>query len=261
MFARVWTGHWFWTLLFRGCFLGWSRRGRQRAFPLAGLTDQENLGHDLLYGRNDSGMNTGSPDGAPKNAGCVACHNNKGPGSPGDEPDQLYTDHAYHHLGLPPNYQIENFDPNNGDSGLSEHAIGADFPDMGDFVGHYKTPTLSNVDKRKNKTFIKAYMHNGYFKNLEDVVHFYNTSVALRDDVSCPPGTTAAQAIKKNCWPAPEFDTGNQAGNFGLIGNLGLTEEEEAALVAYLKTFSDEKTVKPPKPFKKEKSAKDKSKK
>jgi hypothetical protein len=183
VFARVWTGHWFWTLLFRGCFLGWSRRGRQRAFPLAGLTDQENLGHDLFYGRNDSGMNTGGPDGAPKNAGCVACHNNKGPGSPGDEPDQLYTDHAYHHLGLPPNYQIENFDPNNGDSGLSDHAIGADFPDMGDFVGHYKTPTLRNVDKRKNKKFIKAYMHNGYFKNLEDVVHFYNTSVALRDDV------------------------------------------------------------------------------
>ena len=40
--------------------------------------------------------------------------------------------------------------------------------------GLFKTPTLRNV--RKNQLGItKAYMHNGYFKNLADVVHYYNT--------------------------------------------------------------------------------------
>jgi cytochrome c peroxidase len=41
--------------------------------------------------------------------------------------------------------------------------------------GKFKIPTLRNVDKRPNTSFVKAYGHNGYFKSLEDIVHFYNT--------------------------------------------------------------------------------------
>ena len=91
-------------------------------------------------------------------------------------------------------------------------------PNATPFAGHVKTPTLRNVDKRRGNGFPKAYMHNGYFKTLEQVVHFYNTSTLLRDPVACPAGTTAAQAMARNCWPVPEFDTPNQAGNFGLLG-------------------------------------------
>jgi cytochrome c peroxidase len=38
---------------------------------------------------------------------------------------------------------------------------------------------LRNVDKRAQPDFVKAYMHNGYFKSLKEVVHFYNTRDAL----------------------------------------------------------------------------------
>ena len=41
--------------------------------------------------------------------------------------------------------------------------------------GKHKVPTLRNVDKRHGPGNVKAYMHNGVFKSLTEVVHFYNT--------------------------------------------------------------------------------------
>jgi cytochrome c peroxidase len=228
-------------------------------FPLPNLTGRENLGRDLFYGKNDSGLNRLLDNGSgalfPKNAGCAGCHNSHGTGSIGNELTQIYSDFAYHHIGLPANFEIENFDPNNLDAGMLRHAdpnavFNSAIPNATPFAGHVKTPTLRNVDKRRGNGFPKAYMHNGYFKSLEQVVHFYNTATLLRDPVACPAGTTAEQAIARNCWPVPEFDTPNQAGNFGLLGNLGLTADEEAALVAYLKTLTDTVTPKQPTPYK-----------
>ena len=37
------------------------------------------------------------------------------------------------------------------------------------------TDITGNVGKKPNSSFIKVYMHNGFFKSLKDVVHFYNT--------------------------------------------------------------------------------------
>ena len=59
--------------------------------------------------------------------------------------------------------------------------------------------------------------HNGYFKSLEEITHFYNTR-----DVAM--------------WPPPEV-TDNV--NTDELGDLGLTAEEEAAIVAFLKTLTD----------------------
>jgi cytochrome c peroxidase len=228
-------------------------------FPLPNLTSRENLGRDLFYGKNDSGLNrlidNGSGALIPKNAGCAGCHNSHGAGSVGNELTQIYSDFAYHHIGLPANFEIDNFDPNNLDAGMLRHTdpsavFNSANPNATPFAGHVKTPTLRNVDKRRGNGFPKAYMHNGYFKSLEQVVHFYNTATLLRDPVACPAGTTAEQAIARNCWPVPEFDTPNQAGNFGLLGNLGLTADEEAALVAYLTTLTDTVTPKQPEPYK-----------
>ena len=42
-------------------------------------------------------------------------------------------------------------------------------------IGKQKVPTLRNVDKRPYEGFAKAYTHNGYFKSLKAIVHFYNT--------------------------------------------------------------------------------------
>ena len=43
-------------------------------------------------------------------------------------------------------------------------------------MGKHKVPTLRNVDLRNGpEGFVKAFGHNGYFKSLEEIVHFYNT--------------------------------------------------------------------------------------
>lgn len=73
-------------------------------------------------------------------------------------------------------------------------------------------------------------MHNGYFKSLKEVVHFYNTRDVLP---RCKPNDSGE---KIKCWPAPE-----QLANVNTtqMGHLGLTPFEEDAIVAFLKTLSD----------------------
>jgi cytochrome c peroxidase len=90
-------------------------------------------------------------------------------------------------------------------------------------------PTLRNVDKRPRANFIKAYMHNGYLKSLAEVVHFYNTSQALPRCAQGSPGE------KKTCWPLPEVPENVSP----LIGNLGLSAQEESHIVAFLQTLTD----------------------
>src|SRR5258708_19542444 len=46
--------------------------------------------------------------------------------------------------------------------------------DIPQFRGLIQAPTVRNVDLRPTPTFVKAYMHNGVFKNLKTVVHWYN---------------------------------------------------------------------------------------
>ncbi|NOU51268.1 methylamine utilization protein [Pseudoalteromonas sp. JBTF-M23] len=209
--------------------------------PYKHLTDLENLGNDLFFGLKTK-LN---PQG--KSAMCVDCHNSEARDSVGNELHQQFTDNAFNHIGLPPNYEASNFNPNRPDTGLAEHTSAT--PLTSGHAGHFRTPTVRNVDKRINEGFVKAYMHNGYFKNLEDIVHYYNTSLTKVDPLKCPPGTTAKQARERDCWPEPEINSPNQASNdeLKLMGNLGLTEKEEAALVAFLKALTDTQTVTPPK--------------
>ena len=49
-----------------------------------------------------------------------------------------------------------------------------------DNQARFQVPTLRNVDKRPYPAFVKAYGHNGYFKSLKAIVHFYNTRDACR---------------------------------------------------------------------------------
>jgi cytochrome c peroxidase len=96
--------------------------------------------------------------------------------------------------------------------------------------GKFKVPTLRGVDKRPNKGFVKNFGHNGYFKSLKEIVHFYNT----RDTLSvCPPGSPGE---KTTCWPEPEV---SENVNKEEVGDLGLTDEEEDAIVEFLTTLSD----------------------
>jgi cytochrome c peroxidase len=97
------------------------------------------------------------------------------------------------------------------------------------YNGKFQVPTLRNVDLRPRPDFIKAYMHNGYLKSLAEVVHFYNTSQALPRCAQGSPGE------KVSCWPPPETPDNLTP----LIGNLGLSAQDESDLVAFLQTLSD----------------------
>jgi cytochrome c peroxidase len=198
------------------------------AFPLEGpnvrLTTEENRGHDLFY-NIQSPLNPG-----PSRANCRFCHNNKGALSRGEEDDQLYTDFRYHNIGAPFNREIPGVAKGKKD-GLATH--------LGDstFAGDFKTPPMRNVGKGAGGGFTKAYAHNGWFKSLESIVHFYNTRDALpRCETLGITDATEKEALANNCWPASEF--ANPVG--GIIGRLNLNAAEEAAIVAYLRTLSDD---------------------
>lgn len=200
-------------------------------FPLDDFTDQENRGHDLFYATFFRPL----PDG--KFGNCAICHNDN-PANNGTEPKQLYSDGSYHNIGTPRNYEIPGSpEP---DQGLAGHTGNPAH------LGEFKTPTMRNVDKRVDEEFIKAYTHNGWFKSLESIVHFYNTA-AVKE--RCPEDiTTEKAALEQNCWPAPEHP--DSVPPPFIIGNFGLTAEDEAAIVAYLKTFTDTVTPLAPQPYK-----------
>ena len=94
----------------------------------------------------------------------------------------------------------------------------------------FQVPTLRNVDKRPYPAFVKAYGHNGYFKSLKSIVHFYNTRDVLP---RCQPNDPGEGTT---CWPTLE-STENI--NTKRVGRLGLTEAEEDALVAFMQTLTD----------------------
>jgi cytochrome c peroxidase len=151
--------------------------------------------------------------------------------------DALFTDFTFDNLGVPvnPENPVYDYDPGFVDTGLGGFLMGADYPEevyMAEW-GKQKVPTLRNVDLGTDTGLIKAYGHNGYFKSLEGIVHFYNTRDVL--DV-CPGDYTEAEALAANCWPAPEVPVNV---NTAELGDLGLTPDEEAAIVAFLKTLSD----------------------
>jgi cytochrome c peroxidase len=96
------------------------------------------------------------------------------------------------------------------------------------------TPPQCPTTEAPGPYFQKEFFHNGYIKSLKQLVHFYNTRDVFPFDVTsghCPAGTTE----KVNCWPRPEVP-----GTMDMtIGKLGLTDEEENQIVAFLRTLTD----------------------
>lgn len=172
-------------------------------------------------------------------AKCANCHtvDSDAKGNP-----PVFTDYTFENLGIPPNpmnpwYTMDSTFNREGkkwiDPGLAEFLL--EMPQYAmlaeENFGKHQVPTLRNVDKRPSPEFVKCYGHNGYFKSLEEIVHFYNTRDVLpkASEVSDPkPGV--------NCWPEPEVAINM---NKTELGNLGLTAEEESAIVDFMKTLSD----------------------
>lgn len=170
------------------------------------LTAEEALGLKLFEGKGK----------------CAACH----PSKPAGNKPPLFTDFTFDNLGIPKNPQNPFYDMapewNPDGENWIDPGLGGFLQSVGEEgyqteLGKHKVPTLRNVGKRPNNTFVKAYGHNGFFKSLKDIVHFYNT----RD-------------VKD--WPDPEVP---ENVNTTELGKLGLTAKEEAAIVAFLNTLSD----------------------
>lgn len=231
----------------------------------AQLTPSEFSGLELV-----TGLKGGIPGGPFHKSGqCVICHGIK------DDPqrgESLFTRYCFTNIGVPKNpnnpYYAEIDKVSNplgcnrlgseyvdlglGDClypsmGLPPGNIGPGSDGQGDHLlvnGTFKVPTLRNVDKRPNSMFVKAYMHNGCFKSLKDVVHFYNTRNLTsypKEVIDFTKPKPYADLKGKPIWPPPECsDTMvNPSGAAGQIGNLMLTEAEENDIVAFLKTLSD----------------------
>jgi cytochrome c peroxidase len=149
----------------------------------------------------------------------------------------LFTDFTFDNLGIPKNPMnpATMAHPDFRDRGLGGFLEISGYPEevyMPE-MGKHKVPTLRNVDQRPYDTFTKAFGHNGYFKTLEGIVHFYNTR-DVKD--TCAGDYTEAEARASDCWPAPEMPRNV---NSDELGDLGLTAREEAAIVAFLKALSD----------------------
>jgi cytochrome c peroxidase len=101
----------------------------------------------------------------PKKGNCAACHLDK-PGADGAPP--AFTDYQYEALGAPRNSAIAaNKNPLFFDLGICGPLRDDGYSKQASNCGLFKTPTLRNVATRH------AFFHNGFFKTLRDVLHFY----------------------------------------------------------------------------------------
>ena len=188
------------------------------------FTKEEWNGLQLFMGENNNDGILDKGEGAM----CAACHVASFTPDPGNVVvpawsqglvPPVFTDFTYDNLGVPQNtaYPLDpDADP---DLGLG--------PIVGDAEenGKFKVMTLRNIG------LTAPYAHNGIFIRLKDITHFYNTRdlLPLCDLVKNPkPG--------KNCWDASEVP---ETVNGDELGNLGLSDKDEDALVEFMKTLSD----------------------
>ena len=175
---------------------------------------------------NDVNDNDGVLDPG-EGAVCVACHvadwtDASVYGRPVQVPDwapegmvpPVFTDFTYDNLGLPKS-EDKLLAGASDDLGLGAELMKAGYP-LSVYEGEngkFKVMTLRNIAQTG------PYGHNGYFGKLEEIIHFYNT----RD--------VAAEG-----WDVSEYaDTVN----FDELGNLGLSDKDEDALVKFMKTLTD----------------------
>jgi cytochrome c peroxidase len=195
----------------------------ERSQEVNPFTSKFDVGRDLFTPEEEWGLELFNDPGK---GNCAACH----PSVPDPEldPDHaLFTDFTYDNLGVPKNLENPFYNmppkwnpdgPDWIDPGLGGFLAQAGYEEQAAAnYGKHKVPTLRNVGKKPSSELAKAFGHNGHFKSLKDIVHFYNTR-----DV--------------DPWPEPEVP---ENVNTEELGNLGLTDEEEDAIVAFLLTLSD----------------------
>jgi cytochrome c peroxidase len=170
-------------------------------------------------------------DASPMGAKCVNCHAMSTDNSSGRP---LFTSFGYQNIGTPANMSLPfynmpvDFNPagqSYADLGLGAGALKACYTEL----GRFKIPSLRNV------AVTPPYEHNGVFATLKEVVHFNNTRDLL-------PTCQSGGAPGVDCWPASEIPINvhrHMPPMFGTFGQLGLTDQQEDDIVAFLQTLTD----------------------
>ena len=121
----------------------------------------------------------------------------------------VFTDFSYDNLGVPVNPEIAEL--NGVESMPIDNGLGAVVGPQHN--GKFKVMGLRNI------AISEPYAHNGFFKSLKEITHFYNTRDVVSEE-----------------WPAPEV---SENVNDGELGNLGLSEADEDAIVEFMQTLTD----------------------
>jgi len=173
---------------------------------------------------------------------CASCHlMNPNSAKPSDS---LFTDFAFYATGIPRNMAIpRNANPSFFDLGLcgpdrTKPALTSNVPaniSIEKFCGTFRMSSLRNAAERK------AWMHNGFFKDLRDVVSFY----ATRN--SDPKRWYGPKGIANDLPIAYVGNIINDRVPFNRPASAGpaLTEREIDDVVAFIKTLSDAPTQPP----------------
>jgi cytochrome c peroxidase len=184
------------------------------------FSNEELRGMQLFMGENDNDGVLEKGEGAM----CAACHVadwteassyalpvQVPAWAPSGMVPPVFTDFTFDNLGVPQN---------------TEYPLSAGPPDLGlgPIVGDSEENGKFKVMPVRNIGLTAPYGHNGLFKRLKDIVHFYNT----RDVPGALP--------KGEDWPPPEYPA---TMNVDELGNLGLSDDDEDALVEFMKTLSD----------------------
>ncbi len=151
---------------------------------------------------------------------CHGCHLLDSRESVGNE---LFTNHKYHNIGLPVNGTVRE---RNGvteiDAGLAANPR-VDDPAM---AGKFRVPSLRNV------AVTGPYMHNGIFSDLETAILFYDKYVVSNEITSINPETGSE-------WGSAEI---SESIDLELLQQgQPITEERVKALVAFLRTLTDQR--------------------
>ncbi|MEN3348329.1 MAG: cytochrome c peroxidase [Bradyrhizobium sp.] len=173
----------------------------------------------------------------PEKANCGGCHTSA---PTRDNLPPLFTDHQYEALGAPRNAALER----NRDSGYFDLGVcgphRTDIAEQTQYCGMFTTPTLRNTATRH------AYFHNGVFHSLEQVLDFYNFRDTNPEKVF--PRDADGRVRKHDDLPQKyhaNIDVSDPPFERHLGDTPAMTAQDEADIIAFLKTLTDGYQVEP----------------
>lgn len=175
--------------------------------PFSSKFDLFTRGEVVLSAQEISGMNLFNRE---DKGNCAACHPST---SASADTPVLFTDFSFDNLGVPANpsspFLTQDVEFNPEGASFVDFGLGGSLANNAE-NGKFKVPSLRNID------LTAPYMHNGVFDTLEQVLDFYND----RDADGVVP------EVAENV-------------NNDELGALGLTAQEKADIIVFMKTLTD----------------------